>query len=88
MALDNAVKRDCSAHTGLSSNLCIPSRTQIIIGSVSNGGAAANANNIFASNGVAAYDQAAILAKLASQIPAIVHGTNINGAMQWSLNHD
>ncbi|MDY0914639.1 hypothetical protein [Rathayibacter festucae] len=87
-ALDSAVRPDCSAAT----SLCIAERTKIVIGQVSNAGASGTANNVFGGSGAAAYDQAAVLADLASQWKAMaakpeLYG-HVTGVMQWSLNND
>ena len=84
-ALNNSVKSNCTN----TSNLCIPSTTQIVIGEVSNAGASGTVNNIFASNGSTPYNQSTILTSLATQMNNVISTqSNIDGVMQWSLNND
>ncbi|QHC57165.1 glycosyl hydrolase family 18 protein [Rathayibacter sp. VKM Ac-2760] len=87
-ALNSSVRTDCSAASGL----CIPARTKVVIGQVSNAGASGTANNVFGGSGATAYDQAAVLTGLASQWAAMKadpeHFGHIDGIMQWSLNND
>jgi chitinase len=87
-ALNSAVRPDCFGAT----SLCIADRTKIVIGQVSNAGASGTANNVFGGSGAAAYDQAAVLASLASQWTAMAQEPalygHVAGVMQWSLNND
>lgn len=86
-ALSNTVKSSC---VGVS-DLCIPATTQILIGEPSNAGAASNYANIFGVWGAPyAYNQAAILAQLNTQITTVAQSNypNLVGVMQWSLNND
>ncbi len=91
-ALNNTVKTNCSGYESNTTSICIPTSSAVVIGTVTNAGAASNSANIFGVSAGNSYDQASILASLESDIQTMQTDSSnykyFAGVMMWSLNND
>lgn len=71
-------------------DICIPSKTKVVVGTVANAGAAANTSNIFGAYQTN-YNQATVLGQLSSDIDALANKyapVEYAGVMMWATTND
>lgn len=71
-------------------DICIPSKTKVVVGTVANAGAAGNSSNMFEVHG-SRYDQTKVLGQLSSDINALASKyapVEYAGVMMWATTND